>query len=296
MGRILLEGMRFKARHGYYETEGILGNEFVVDVLLEGKFEEAAISDRLELGIDYEQIYLIVKYAMVQEEPVNLLETIAHRIVERIQERSKEIIEDVNVVIRKVNPPLGGRVQYSMVDTDGRVGLENMVFYVPLYADLSNKSAEKVVNNEVTATVIVLTDVAIAAESDYLEDTLNYEAIYWAAKIELQKPVQLLENAAYRIANHLKQRHDNLKGILVELMRKTPAVRGFMPEARVEIDFDHETVCPKCDSDMLCYQDDNCWCKGWKVFPATQHMIDTKYEGCLCENCLQQYGQKMVRK
>ena len=41
MSIIAIEGMEFKAFHGCFEEERVIGNKFVVDVVLEANTEEA---------------------------------------------------------------------------------------------------------------------------------------------------------------------------------------------------------------------------------------------------------------
>ena len=47
MAIIALEGVRFFARHGYYEEEQVLGNTFVLDVIVNADIELAAATDEL---------------------------------------------------------------------------------------------------------------------------------------------------------------------------------------------------------------------------------------------------------
>ena len=57
MGKIVLEGMKFFAYHGYYKEEQTLGNHFLVDVYVELYSQEKN---------EYETIYLIVKHEMAK--------------------------------------------------------------------------------------------------------------------------------------------------------------------------------------------------------------------------------------
>lgn len=287
MGKIALEGMTFFAKHGYYEEEQILGNEFIVDIYVETNLVPAAMKDDLLAAVNYENIYFIAQYEMNQ--PSKLLEHVVARIARQVKAKAGEMLQSVNVVIRKKNPPLGGRVQFSVVESSGRIGLEGMEFFAPIGASEEGRR----VANEFVANVYVQTDFEAASQNDNLEDTLNYEAIFWAAKTEIEEPAEVLENVAYRIANNLKSKHNNLQVVEVQLSRKNPLLRGKVPEASIEMSFSHTASCPRCRSKMLCYQDENCWCNNYKVLPATQRMLEIQFGDCLCEKCISEFGMKL---
>jgi dihydroneopterin aldolase len=130
MAIIALEGMRFNAPHGYYPEEQVLGNEFILDVLVSTNFLVAAITDELyeeaeeddeeeEMEtspntVNYETLYLICQMEM--RKPTKLLETLVNRIADRISKHFDEVTGLV-VRLRKLNPPLGGRVDSAWVLT-----------------------------------------------------------------------------------------------------------------------------------------------------------------------------------
>ena len=107
MGKILIENMEFYAFHGHYHEEQIVGNKFLIDLILETDLEPAAGSDRLEDAADYQLAYRVVKEAM--ELKSNLLEHIAGRILDSLYEKMDGITQ-ATVIIRKMNPPMGGHI------------------------------------------------------------------------------------------------------------------------------------------------------------------------------------------
>jgi 7,8-dihydroneopterin aldolase/epimerase/oxygenase len=115
MGLIALEGMRFRAYHGYYEEERVVGNDFVLDVYIETNFSMAAATDELHQTINYETVYEICKFVM--REPVKLLETIAERVIQGLKHQFQNI-QTVKVRVKKMNPPLGGKVDCSFIEND----------------------------------------------------------------------------------------------------------------------------------------------------------------------------------
>ena len=108
MGVIEIEGMKFYAFHGHFESEQIVGNEFSVDLRIETDCNEAAISDNLDDALNYQNAYEIVKREMAQ--PSKLLENVAKRILDSLCE-SFNGIERVFVKISKMNPPMGGDIE-----------------------------------------------------------------------------------------------------------------------------------------------------------------------------------------
>jgi dihydroneopterin aldolase len=113
---IALEGMRFFAYHGFYEEERKIGNEFVVDVTIQTDVDSAAATDDLYKTINYETIYQICEANM--RRPSKLLENVVQRIALDIKHQFGTIRE-MSVSIRKLNPPLGGRVDAARVEVDG---------------------------------------------------------------------------------------------------------------------------------------------------------------------------------
>ena len=113
MGKILIENMEFYAFHGHYHEEQIVGNKFLIDLIIEADLEPAAGSDRLEDATDYQLAYRAVKRAL--ELKFNCLEHIAGRILESLYDKMGGITK-ATVKIRKMNPPMGGHI--------GSVGVE----------------------------------------------------------------------------------------------------------------------------------------------------------------------------
>lgn len=78
--RIVLRGVRGRGFHGVFEHEKRDGQDFVVDVELECDTGPAAASDRLADTVDYGALAAGLA-AVIGGEPVNLLETLAARLV-----------------------------------------------------------------------------------------------------------------------------------------------------------------------------------------------------------------------
>jgi dihydroneopterin aldolase len=112
MALISLEGMRFHANHGVYDAEKTLGNEYVVDVVVNFNTEKAVKDDDLEKAMNYETIYQICRMEM--ETPCKLIETVAANIVKKMKFHFLEM-SALRVRVSKLNPPLGGQVAAALV-------------------------------------------------------------------------------------------------------------------------------------------------------------------------------------
>ncbi len=94
--QIVLEGMVFKGRHGVRPAEREQAQEFTVDVELEADLVQPGRSDRVEDTVDYRRVYAIAK-EIVEGESVQLIETIADRIAERVLDLDRVISVSVRI-------------------------------------------------------------------------------------------------------------------------------------------------------------------------------------------------------
>ena len=78
--RISLRGLRVRGNHGVFDFERRDGQDFIVDVDLELDLAKAATSDRVDDTVHYGE--LAGRLAeVIAGEPVNLIETLADRLV-----------------------------------------------------------------------------------------------------------------------------------------------------------------------------------------------------------------------
>lgn len=78
--RITLTGLRARGRHGVYDFERERGQEFVVDVVLELDLAPAARTDDVADTVHYGELADRL-VAVLTGEPVNLIETLADRLL-----------------------------------------------------------------------------------------------------------------------------------------------------------------------------------------------------------------------
>ena len=79
-GRIELRGLRVRGHHGVYDFERAEGQDFLIDVTLELDLAKAAASDDVTDTVHYGELAERLA-AVVAGEPVNLIETLADRLV-----------------------------------------------------------------------------------------------------------------------------------------------------------------------------------------------------------------------
>lgn len=115
--KIGLEDVRFHAAHGFFDEEQRMGNEFSIDVEVEALVTEAAEYDDLGGTVNYATIYYLLQAEM--KKPTRLLEALAHRMAGRIVNQFDDIVS-VRLKVRKLHPPLGGRVGAAYVEVSLR--------------------------------------------------------------------------------------------------------------------------------------------------------------------------------
>ncbi len=103
--KIILRELRFYGYHGVFEAERKIGQEFIINLEVSLPLKKAGLTDRLENSLDYAGVYDTVG-AIVTGEPLLLLETLAERIAAAVL--ANELVESVEVRVRKPNPPLPG--------------------------------------------------------------------------------------------------------------------------------------------------------------------------------------------
>ena len=107
--KIYLRNVRFHAFHGVLPQEGIVGNDYLVNLVLDYDFSSAMKTDDLQGTLNYSEVYQKVREEMAV--PSKLLEHVAGRIAHRLFSDFPEI-QKLQLSITKVNPPMGA-------DSDG---------------------------------------------------------------------------------------------------------------------------------------------------------------------------------
>ena len=78
-------------------------------------------------------------------------------------------------------------------------------------------------------------DMSRAAESDALEDTVNYAEIYEVIRKEMEKPSELLEHVAGRIVKAVAERFPEFVRFSVRVSKRRPPVGGAVQWSRITL-------------------------------------------------------------
>jgi dihydroneopterin aldolase len=108
MALISIEGMEFFAYHGCFKEEQIIGTRFLVDIHFETDTSEAEHSDNLKETVNYQSVFQVIKEEMGIKS--RLLEHVSRRIVDRLFNEFPTI-ENIQLKLSKMNPPIGGKIQ-----------------------------------------------------------------------------------------------------------------------------------------------------------------------------------------
>lgn len=108
LSTIELEEMEFRAFHGCYPLERIVGNRFLVNVAIKADLSLPAASDNVNDTINYLSVYETVHDEMTVES--HILEHVAQRIIDAIYRRFPQS-QHIRVKVSKMAPPLGGKIK-----------------------------------------------------------------------------------------------------------------------------------------------------------------------------------------
>jgi len=107
---ISLYGAEFYAYHGFYPEEQQIGTKFIVDIEVDFVPLNDIKVDKLANTVDYEKLHNIACLEM--KKTMKLIETVAQNIADQI-ELQFPFVKTVRVFIKKMNPPMRGKVDYS---------------------------------------------------------------------------------------------------------------------------------------------------------------------------------------
>ena len=101
--RIRLTGLRVRGYHGVFDHERRDGQDFLIDCVLHVDIANAAAGDDLTKTVDYGDLAQRMA-AVVAGEPVNLIETLANRLVHVAL--SYELVSEAEVTVHKPSAPI----------------------------------------------------------------------------------------------------------------------------------------------------------------------------------------------
>lgn len=120
MGKIILENIRIYSNHGCLDEEARIGSDYLVDLEIDTDLSKSAQTDDLNDTVDYVHLNKIVKEEVLIRS--KLLENVAQRILQRIENELKEVAF-ARVKLSKVNPPIGGHVEKVSIVLEKRFSI-----------------------------------------------------------------------------------------------------------------------------------------------------------------------------
>lgn len=106
----------------------------------------------------------------------------------------------------------------------GQLILDTMAFY----AHHGHFIEEQTIGGRFTVDLVIDTDFSKAAETDNLEDGVDYSLVYEMVKAEMGKPSRLLEHLAHRIVDAVYTVSDRISRVTVTVSKLNPAIGGNM--------------------------------------------------------------------
>lgn len=112
------------------------------------------------------------------------------------------------------------------------IEIEGMDFY----AFHGHFDVEKVAGNRFLVNLKIEADCSTAAQSDRLEDTLNYQIAYLIVKEEMSIPSDLLEHVCQRIINRIKSEFPEAQKVTVKVSKMNPPMGGQIERVSVALE------------------------------------------------------------
>ncbi len=113
----------------------------------------------------------------------------------------------------------------------GFIEIEGMEFY----AYHGHYEEEQIVGNRFLIDLKIETDCSKAAETDDIEDAVNYQTAYKIIKTEMKKKSNLLENIAGRISDTLYEKLENINSLTVKVSKMNPPMGGKIKKVSVTV-------------------------------------------------------------
>ena len=92
---------------------------------------------------------------------------------------------------------------------------------------------ERKIGNTYTVNLKFELDIRKAAQTDCLDDTVDYVSIYAIVKEEMKIPSNLIEYVAHRIVRHIRADFPSIKTIEIRLAKQNPPFGGDIREVAV---------------------------------------------------------------
>lgn len=167
-----------------------------------------------------------------------------------------------------------------------KIALKGMQFY----AYHGYYEEEQIMGAYYNLDVTVQVDFTKAGNNDNLADTLNYENIYSICKEVMAVPAKLLEHLVQQIEHQLVSYYPSIQGVYIVLDKLNPPLGAKVASSQVSIERNYQKKCGKCKAPFLCHNNASCWCHQYTLSDSVSASLRRDFTGCLCKNCLSDYG------
>ena len=165
--QIIIHDLEVFCNHGVYREENILGQKFIVDVVLYTDTRKAGLSDKLEDSVNYGQVCHFIEKAMKAQND-RLLERVAERIALGIL-REFSPVDGVDLEIKKPWAPVMTHIDYASV----KISRSRHKAYVGLGSNMGDRRRYL---TEAIEAIGRLEDVVITDRASIIEtDPYGYE-------------------------------------------------------------------------------------------------------------------------
>lgn len=112
-----------------------------------------------------------------------------------------------------------------------KIILENMEFHA-FHGFLEH---ENEIGNTFLVSISMEIDTEKAGKSDNLQDTLNYQSVYYAVRKEMKVQSKLIEHVAQRILNSVFNEFPQIQELEVKLSKLNPPLGGKVEKVSIEL-------------------------------------------------------------
>lgn len=200
MDKIEVNGIKVYAKHGLFDAEKILGQEFIVDCVM--KLDVSTCRERIEKTVHYGDVTMdIVKY--MTENRFDLLETLANNMCKYLLLKYT-LIRELEVTIHKPQAPIPA----VFSDVELKVVRKRAMVYLGLGSNLGDKeefldmAIEEIMQDDNLKLVrkssyINTAPYGVLDQPDFLNGVLQVETVY--SPFELLEFCQRTEEKAGRV-------------------------------------------------------------------------------------------------
>lgn len=113
----------------------------------------------------------------------------------------------------------------------GKIYLEG----AKIYAYHGCFKEETLIGTNFQVDIVLDVDLSAAAQSDNLNDTVNYQTVFQVVKKEMETPSKLLEHVAERCINSLFDNFSTIQKINIKIAKLNPPLGGHIDAVAVRL-------------------------------------------------------------